>query len=195
MCKTLCELRTALQLFHCSVLKICTLSLWSIRVGSMENCCLFAEIFNILYQQRCWTSHLKQKETAETMTNFRAVNGLLNSLLPFLEIASASLRSEYSTYVSASVWRSLMRQSYLRSLFSSWCFWYCNFLWYLPASTSCSYLPGSYNKTVVIKSLLLLYVLHFRVEPDPSKAVNLNVTFDSNAPCVVGELLPSKWDH
>ena len=40
--------------------------------------------------------------------------------------------------------------------------------------------------------LLLLYVLHFRVEPDPSKAVNLNVTFDSNAPCVVGELLPSK---
>ena len=40
--------------------------------------------------------------------------------------------------------------------------------------------------------LLLLYVLHFRVEPDPSKAVNLNVTIDSNAPCVVGELLPSK---
>ena len=140
MCKTLCELRTALQLFHCSVLKICTLSLWSVRVWTMENCCLFAEIFNILYQQRCWTSHLKQKETAETMTNFRAVNGLLNSLLPFLEIASTSLRSEYSTYVSASVGRSLMRQSYLRSLFSSWCFWYCNFLWYLPASTSCTYL-------------------------------------------------------
>ena len=45
---------------------------------------------------------------------------------------------------------------------------------------------------LMIKSLLLLYVLHFRVEPDPSKAVNLNVTFDSNAPCVVGELLPSK---
>ena len=40
--------------------------------------------------------------------------------------------------------------------------------------------------------LLFLYVLHFRVEPDPSKAVNLNVTFDSNAPCIVGELLPSK---
>ena len=45
---------------------------------------------------------------------------------------------------------------------------------------------------LMIKLLLLLYVLHFRVEPDPSKAVNLNVTFDSNAPCVVGELLPSK---
>ena len=45
---------------------------------------------------------------------------------------------------------------------------------------------------LMIKSLLLLYVLHFRVEPDPSKAVNLNVTFDSNAACVVGELLPSK---
>ena len=45
---------------------------------------------------------------------------------------------------------------------------------------------------LMVKSLLLLYVLHFRVEPDPSKAVNLNVTFDSNAPCVVGELLPSK---
>ena len=140
MSKTLVELRTALQWFHCSVLKIFTVSLWSVRVWTMENCCLFAEIFNILYQQRCWTSHLKQKETAETMTNFRAINGLLNSLLPFLEIASTSLRSEYSTYVSASVGRSLMRQSYLRSLFSSWCFWYCNFLWYLPATTSCSYL-------------------------------------------------------
>ena len=140
MCKTLVELQTALQWFHFSVLKIFTLSLWSVRVWTMENCCLFAEIFNILYQQRCWTSHLKQKETAETMTNFRAINGLLNSLLPFLEIASTSLRSEYSTYVSASVGRSLIRQSYLRSLFSSWCFWYCSFLWYLPATTSCTYL-------------------------------------------------------
>jgi len=133
MCKTLVELRTALQLFHCSVLKIFTLLPWSVRVGSMENCCLFAEIFNILYQQRCWTT--------ETMTNFRAINGpKLNSLLPFLEIASTSLRSEYVTYVSASVGRNRTRQSYLRSLFSSWCFWYCNFLWYLPVSTICSYL-------------------------------------------------------
>ena len=140
MSKTLVELRTALHWFHCSVLKIFTVSLWSVRVWTMENCCLFAEIFNILYQQRCWTSHLKQKETAETMTNFRAINGLLNSLLPFLEIASASLRSEYVTFVSASVGRSLMRQSYLRSLFSSWRFWYCNFLWYLPATTSYTYL-------------------------------------------------------
>ena len=48
------------------------------------------------------------------MTNFRAVNGLLNSLLPFLEIASTSLRSEYVTFVSASVGRSRTRQSYLR---------------------------------------------------------------------------------
>lgn len=32
----------------------------------------------------------------------------------------------------------------------------------------------------------------FRVDPDPSKAVNLCVTFDSKAPCVVGELLPGK---
>ena len=40
--------------------------------------------------------------------------------------------------------------------------------------------------------LLLIYVLHFRVEPDPSKAGKFNVTFDSNAPCVVGESLPSK---
>ena len=155
MCKTLVELRTALQWFHCSVLKIFTLSLWSVRVWTMENCCLFAEIFNILYQQRCWTSHLKQKETAEFMTNFRAINGLLNSLLPFLEIAITSLRSEYSTYVSASVGRSLMRQSYLRSLFSSWCFWYCNFLWYLPASTSylrevISALSYSNDKVVVV---------------------------------------------
>lgn len=140
MCKTLLELRTALQLFHCIVLKIFTLPLRSVRVRTVENCCLFAEIFNILYQQRCWTSHLKQKETAETMTNFRAINGLLHSLLPFLEIASTSLRSEYVTYVTASVERSRTRQSYLRSLFSSWCFWYCNFLLYLPASTSCSYL-------------------------------------------------------
>ena len=140
MCKTLVELQTALQWFHFSVLKIFTLSLWSVRVWTMENCCLFAEIFNILYQQRCGTSHLKQKETAETMTDFRAVNGLLHSVLPFLEIASTSLRSEYSTYVSASVGRSLIRQSYLRSLFSSWCFWYCSFLWYLPATTSCTYL-------------------------------------------------------
>ena len=45
----------------------------------MENCCLFAEIFSISYQQRCGTSHLKQKETAEFMTDFRAINGLLNS--------------------------------------------------------------------------------------------------------------------
>ena len=49
-----------------------------------------------------------------------------------------------------------------------------------------------YFDILMIKLLQLLYVLHFRVEPDPSKAVNLNVTFDSNAPCVVGELLPSK---
>ena len=88
----------------------------------MENCCSFAKIFNILYQIEMLNVALKQKETAETMTNFRAINGLLNSLLAFLEIASTSLRSEYSTYVSASVGRSLMRQSYLRSLFSSWCF-------------------------------------------------------------------------
>ena len=30
------------------------------------------------------------------------------------------------------------------------------------------------------------------MDPDPSKAVNLCVTFDSKAPCVVGELLPGK---
>ena len=140
MFKPFVELRAALHLFHCSVSEIFRLSLWSVRVGSMENCCLFAEIFNILYQQRCWTSHLKQKETAEFMTDFRAINGLLNSLLPFLEIASTSLRSEYSTYVSASVGRSRTHQTYLRSPFSIWCFWYCNFLWYLPATTSCTYL-------------------------------------------------------
>ena len=48
------------------------------------------------------------------MTDFRAINGLLNSLLPFSEIASTSLRSEYVTFVSASVGRSRTRQSYLR---------------------------------------------------------------------------------
>ena len=30
------------------------------------------------------------------------------------------------------------------------------------------------------------------MDPDPSKAVNLCVTFDAKAPCVVGELLPGK---
>lgn len=30
------------------------------------------------------------------------------------------------------------------------------------------------------------------MEPDPSKAVKLSVTFDSKASCVVGELLPGK---
>ena len=83
--------------------KIFTSSLWSVRVRTMENCCLFAEIFNILYQQRFWTSHLKQKETAEIKTNFRSINRILNSLLPFLEIASTSLRSEYVTYAGVSI--------------------------------------------------------------------------------------------
>ena len=49
MRKTLVELRAVLQLFHCSVLKIFTLSLRSLRVRTVENCCLFAEIFNILF--------------------------------------------------------------------------------------------------------------------------------------------------
>ena len=56
----------------------------------------------------------------------------------------------------------------------------------------CGKLYLHFNVVMIKLLLLLLYVLHFRVEPDPSKAVNLNVTFDSNAPCVVGELLPSK---
>ena len=30
------------------------------------------------------------------------------------------------------------------------------------------------------------------MDPDPPKAVNLCVTFDAKAPCVVGELLPGK---
>ena len=30
------------------------------------------------------------------------------------------------------------------------------------------------------------------MDPDPSKAVNLCVTFDAKAPCVVSELLPGK---
>ena len=37
-----------------------------------------------------------------------------------------------------------------------------------------------------------LFFIDFRVEPDPSKAVKLSVTFDSKASCVVGELLPGK---
>ena len=36
----------------------------------------------------------------------------------------------------------------------------------------------------------VVFFLNFRVEPDPSKAVDLSVTFNSKAPCVVGELLP-----
>ena len=49
MPQALVELRAAPQLFHCSVLKIFTLPLRSVRVRTVENCCLFAEIFNILY--------------------------------------------------------------------------------------------------------------------------------------------------
>ncbi|XP_044184398.1 structural maintenance of chromosomes flexible hinge domain-containing protein 1-like [Acropora millepora] len=37
--------------------------------------------------------------------------------------------------------------------------------------------------------------VNVRVDPDPSKAVNLCVTFDSKAPCVVGELLPALSAH
>ena len=37
-----------------------------------------------------------------------------------------------------------------------------------------------------------LFFVDFRVEPDPSKAVKLSVTFDSKAACVVGELLPGR---
>ena len=42
---------------------------------------------------------------------------------------------------------------------------------------------------------LIQLVVDFRVEPDPSKAVKLSVTFDSKAPCVVGELLPGKSSY
>lgn len=37
--------------------------------------------------------------------------------------------------------------------------------------------------------------INVRVEPDPSKAVKLSVTFDSKASCVVGELLPAVSAH
>ena len=45
------------------------------------------------------------------------------------------------------------------------------------------------------QKLIQLVVVDFRVEPDPSKAVKLSVTFDSKAPCVVGELLPGKSSY
>ena len=35
--------------------------------------------------------------------DFRSINRILNSLLPFLEIASTSLRSEYVTYAGVSI--------------------------------------------------------------------------------------------
>uniref|UniRef100_A0A6P8HCY5 Structural maintenance of chromosomes flexible hinge domain-containing protein 1-like isoform X2 n=1 Tax=Actinia tenebrosa TaxID=6105 RepID=A0A6P8HCY5_ACTTE len=38
-------------------------------------------------------------------------------------------------------------------------------------------------------------VINLRLEPDPSKPVKLNVTFNKNAPCQVGELLPVVSAH
>ena len=46
--------------------------------------------------------------------------------------------------------------------------------------------------TLLSREIINAFFVNFRVEPDPSKAVNLSVTFDSKAPCVVGELLPGK---
>ncbi|CAH3185743.1 unnamed protein product, partial [Porites lobata] len=50
-------------------------------------------------------------------------------------------------------------------------------------------------KALLGRTALDAPTISVRVEPDPSKAVNLNVTFDSNAPCVVGELLPTVSAH
>ena len=111
-------------------------------------------------------------------------------------MASTSLTSEYVKYVSVSARRRRTHQTTCDRCSQVGAFdtvIFCGT--YLPrlAVASCGKLYLNCH-ILMIKSLLLLYVLHFRVEPDhdPSKAVNLNVTFDSNAPCVVGELLPSK---
>ena len=47
MFKTQVEPRAAGEWFHCKVLNILTLFLWSIRVQTMENCCRFVFYNNI----------------------------------------------------------------------------------------------------------------------------------------------------
>ncbi|RMX48106.1 hypothetical protein pdam_00002687 [Pocillopora damicornis] len=50
-------------------------------------------------------------------------------------------------------------------------------------------------KALLGRTALDAPTVNIRVEPDPSKAVKLTVTFDSKAPCVVGELLPVVSAH
>ena len=47
MFKTQVEPRAAGEWFHCKVLNVLTLFLWSIRVQTMENCCRFVFYNNI----------------------------------------------------------------------------------------------------------------------------------------------------
>lgn len=50
-------------------------------------------------------------------------------------------------------------------------------------------------KALLGRTSLNAPTINVRVEPDPSKAVDLSVTFNSKAPCVVGELLPAVSAH